>query len=106
MHWFDLPTFYQAVGQVLKPCGVIAVWIYHLPIIEPTIDPVIAHFYGEVAVQRSAWRWASYARIHVHLGSTMQKLPPRAFIKHAILAETLKTKEQGERCLSVATIVL
>ncbi|KAG5555837.1 hypothetical protein RHGRI_006477 [Rhododendron griersonianum] len=32
LHWFDLPTFYQQVKQVLKkPHGVIAAWTYTIP---------------------------------------------------------------------------
>ncbi|KAI8562413.1 hypothetical protein RHMOL_Rhmol03G0035500 [Rhododendron molle] len=32
LHWFDLPTFYQQVKQVLKkPHGVIAAWTYTVP---------------------------------------------------------------------------
>lgn len=41
VHWFDLDRFYREVERVLKPGGVLAVWTYHLPRIEPVIDRVI-----------------------------------------------------------------
>jgi len=47
-HWFDFDAFYQAVRRVLKPGGVIAVWTYHLPAIEPAIDRLLTRYYQEV----------------------------------------------------------
>jgi SAM-dependent methyltransferase len=41
VHWFNLNEFYQEVKRVLKPAGVLAVWTYHLPLIEPAIDRVL-----------------------------------------------------------------
>jgi SAM-dependent methyltransferase len=41
VHWFNLEVFYRQVKRVLKPEGVLAVWTYHLPQIEPAIDRVI-----------------------------------------------------------------
>ncbi len=48
VHWFDLDRFYPAVRRVLAPGGVLAVWTYHLPEIDPAVDPIIARYYGEV----------------------------------------------------------
>jgi SAM-dependent methyltransferase len=48
VHWFDLPQFYAAVQRVLAPRGVLAVWTYHLPLIDPAIDPIVARYYYDV----------------------------------------------------------
>ncbi len=48
VHWFDLARFYSAVQRVLVPQGVLAVWTYHLPVIHPTIDPILARYYNDV----------------------------------------------------------
>lgn len=36
VHWFDLEAFYREVRRVLKAKGILAVWTYHLPMIEPS----------------------------------------------------------------------
>ncbi len=48
VHWFDLPRFYQTVRQVASPGGVLAVWTYHMPVIEPAVDRVLTHFYQDI----------------------------------------------------------
>ena len=48
IHWFDLAPFYQAVRRVLVAQGIVAVWTYHLPNIEPAIDRVLTHYYTDV----------------------------------------------------------
>lgn len=45
VHWFELKLFYQEIERVLKPGGLLAVWTYHLPIIDPAIDRVITLYY-------------------------------------------------------------
>jgi hypothetical protein len=40
VHWFDLERFYDQLNRVGKPGGVIAVWTYHLPTIEPAVNRV------------------------------------------------------------------
>ncbi len=47
VHWFDLDAFYAAVRGVSSPGGVLAVWTYHLPAIEPGIDRVLDRYYAE-----------------------------------------------------------
>lgn len=42
IHWFDLEFFFQEVGRVLKPRGVLAAWTYGLLEVEPEIDHIIA----------------------------------------------------------------
>jgi SAM-dependent methyltransferase len=37
VHWFDFDAFYAEVRRVAKR-GILAVWTYHFPIIEPDID--------------------------------------------------------------------
>lgn len=48
IHWFDLEPFYQAVRRVAVTHGVLAVWTYHLPVIEPGLDRVLTHYYRNV----------------------------------------------------------
>ena len=48
VHWFDLETFYQVVRRVGSPDGIIAVWTYHLPVIDPLIDQLLKHYYSNV----------------------------------------------------------
>jgi SAM-dependent methyltransferase len=48
VHWFDLEKFYQEIHRVLKPDGILAVWTYHLPVINPRIDRVLAQYYTEI----------------------------------------------------------
>ena len=48
VHWFDFDRFYTEVRRVLKPAGVLAVWTYHLPTIEPRIDSLLRRYHGEV----------------------------------------------------------
>jgi SAM-dependent methyltransferase len=48
VHWFDLEPFYEVVHQALRPGGIIAVWMYHLPVITPSIDPILMHYYKDV----------------------------------------------------------
>jgi SAM-dependent methyltransferase len=48
VHWFDLEQFYGVVRRVLVTHGVLAVWTYHLPVIESGIDRVLAHYYRDV----------------------------------------------------------
>lgn len=41
-HWFDLDKFYSEAERVLKPGGVLALWVYtYMPKVDPKIDEVI-----------------------------------------------------------------
>ncbi|KAH9302952.1 hypothetical protein KI387_014535, partial [Taxus chinensis] len=49
VHWFDLPNFYPQVKRVLKkPGGVIAVWAYYKPTVDPTMDAVFERFFVRI----------------------------------------------------------
>lgn len=48
VHWFDHDPFYTEVRRVLKPGGLIAVWTYQLPSIEPEVDAVIQRYASEI----------------------------------------------------------
>ena len=48
VHWFDLDLFYSEVRRVLTPHGVIAVWCYSLPAINPEIDAILKRYFREI----------------------------------------------------------
>lgn len=48
VHWFDLDSFYRQARRVLARGGLLAVWIYHAPVITPEIDRVLAHLHEGV----------------------------------------------------------
>lgn len=48
VHWFDLEKFYHEVKRVLKPNGILAVWTYHLPVIDAEIDRLLGIYYSGV----------------------------------------------------------
>jgi SAM-dependent methyltransferase len=47
VHWFDFEAFYQEVRRVSRPAGILAVWTYFFPIIDPKIDRWVEGFYWE-----------------------------------------------------------
>lgn len=50
VHYFDLGEFYRQVKRVLKkPGGVIAVWVYISPVVNPAVDAVLKRFFIKVA---------------------------------------------------------
>ena len=48
LHWFAGEAFYGEVRRVLKPDGVIAAWIYHLPTVTPAVDRIVHRLYHDV----------------------------------------------------------
>ncbi|KAJ3684643.1 hypothetical protein LUZ61_013807 [Rhynchospora tenuis] len=47
LHWIDLPPFYEQVRSVLrKPDGVIAVWCYVEPVVDPAVDAAFWRLYN------------------------------------------------------------
>jgi len=48
LHWFDRPAFYAEAARVLDPDGVLAVWTYGHPHVDPPeADAVFQEFYSE-----------------------------------------------------------
>jgi SAM-dependent methyltransferase len=45
VHWFDFDPFYAEACRVGRENGIIAVWTYYFPIIEPEIDRWLELFY-------------------------------------------------------------
>ena len=45
-HWLDLDAFYKEARRVGRPNAVIALVAYHIAVINPPVDTVIAGFYG------------------------------------------------------------
>jgi len=48
VHWFDLEPFYQTVRRVVKPDGILAVWMYNLLEVDPSIDRILQHYFEDV----------------------------------------------------------
>jgi len=55
LHWFDIELFYAEVRRVLKHDGIIAVWTYYLPSLNPEIDALIKEFHD--ITLKSYWQW-------------------------------------------------
>jgi len=47
VHWFDFAPFYAEVRRVGRQNGILAVWTYYFPVIEPEIDRWLEHFYWD-----------------------------------------------------------
>lgn len=47
-HWFDRPAFYAEAKRCLKPGGLLAIFGYKLPTIDPPTDELIHHLYDGV----------------------------------------------------------
>ncbi len=48
-HWFDLPAYYAEVRRVTRPGAIVALVTYGLLTVDQDIDPVLGHFYANVA---------------------------------------------------------
>jgi SAM-dependent methyltransferase len=48
LHWFDRARFWTEARRVLRPRGVIAVWMYLMFEIAPPIDAIVHHFYRDI----------------------------------------------------------
>jgi SAM-dependent methyltransferase len=68
VHWFDFEAFYAEVRRVGKAKGIIAVWTYHLPVIDPRVDLWLERFYRQVL----AGYWPERIR---YLGQCYRTLP-------------------------------
>ena len=47
-HWLDQAEFFGEVTRVLKPGGLLAVWVYGLMSVNPEFDAVLTTFYRDV----------------------------------------------------------
>jgi len=48
VHWFDMERFYEVVRRALVDHGVLAVWTYHMSVIDPAIDRILDDYYHRV----------------------------------------------------------
>ena len=48
LHWFDHRAFFAEAERVLRPGGLLAVWLYRLFEVTPEIEEVVLEFYSEV----------------------------------------------------------
>ena len=48
VHWFDMPAFFREAGRVARPGGLVVVWTYGNPVIDPAIDAIVTPFYRDV----------------------------------------------------------
>jgi len=83
VHWFDLEPFYQVVRRVVRPGGILAVWMYHLPVIDPSIDPILEHYYADVLAGYWPERFHYLAERYLTLPFPFEELNPPAFIIQA-----------------------
>jgi len=79
VHWFDLEPFYQVVRQVVRPEGILAVWMYHLPSTNPTIDSIISDYYGQVLQGYWPERFQYMRELYRTLPFPFEELSPPAF---------------------------
>jgi len=47
-HWFDLAAFGRELRRVVRPGGLLAVWTYHIGIMQPPFDRLFEGFYRDV----------------------------------------------------------
>ncbi len=47
LHWFDTDAFYAEARRVLRTGGMVAVWCYNLPRIDPALDRLLDRFANE-----------------------------------------------------------
>lgn len=47
LHWFNVEAFYREVDRVLRPSGVLAVWMYFRFTESPDVDAVVEWFYSD-----------------------------------------------------------
>lgn len=49
LHWFDLPAFFKETRRVLKPGGILAVWMYgKMKVDDTSIQNIINNFYTNI----------------------------------------------------------
>lgn len=73
-HWLDGRRFFDEARAALAPGGVVAVWCYGVPAIDPEIDRELLRFYGE-----RVGRYWPPQRVHVERGYRDLALPLEEF---------------------------
>jgi len=67
-HWFDADRFHAEASRVLRPGGVLAIWGYGLPRVDPAVDALLWDFYDRVL---GTW-WPPERR---HIDNAYRELP-------------------------------
>jgi SAM-dependent methyltransferase len=79
VHWFDFDPFYAEVRRVGKAKGIIAVWTYHLPIIDPQVDVWLERFYREILARFWPERIRYLDQRYQSLPFPFEEIQPPAF---------------------------
>ncbi|NLF51763.1 MAG: class I SAM-dependent methyltransferase [Leptolinea sp.] len=70
VHWFNRDAFFSEVNRVLKPGGLLAIWGYGFPQINPEIDSIINEKLGRVIdpywAEGNRLLMSGYRDIHLH----------------------------------------
>ncbi|MGM1429637.1 class I SAM-dependent methyltransferase [Sphingobacterium lactis] len=48
IHWFQIDQFYEVAKRVMKKNGIIAIWAYATPTINPEIDRILLDFHDRI----------------------------------------------------------
>jgi SAM-dependent methyltransferase len=84
VHWFDLEPFYQVVHRVASPGGVLAVWMYHLPVIEPSIDQILKDYQRKVIMSYWPERFHYLENRYRTLPFPFEEIKPPEFEMQAV----------------------
>lgn len=79
VHWFDLDQFYRQVRRVVRKGGILAVWTYHLPVMEPRIVQVLTRYYAEILAGYWPDRFLYVAERYRTLPFPFEELAPPEF---------------------------
>lgn len=82
LHWFDFDAFYAEVKRVLKPNGILAVWAYPLPLIEPQIDQLIRHFHEDIVGPFWQYENRMIDKAYATIPFPFERLDTPAFVIH------------------------
>jgi SAM-dependent methyltransferase len=85
VHWFDLEEFYAEVRRVSHPEGVIAVWCYSLPSIEPAIDRILDYYMREILSEFWPDRFQYVLDQYRNLPFPFKELNPPTFTMETVL---------------------
>jgi ubiquinone/menaquinone biosynthesis C-methylase UbiE len=83
VHWFEFDQFYREVERVLKPGGVLAVWGYSFPAVEPEIDRVIRKYHDQVLAGYWPERYNYVAQDYSNLPFPLAEIVPPKIVMEA-----------------------